>query len=80
MRTYLLSIGFVGCLALGGLAASSDRIPTPGGDIEITPLIHSSVQIEYAGKVIQVDPWSAGDLASAKSADLILITDDNGPN
>ena len=78
MRTYLLSIGFVGCLALGGLAASTDRIPTPGGDIEITPIIHSSVQIEYAGKVIHVDPWSAGDLASAKSADLILVTDDNG--
>jgi L-ascorbate metabolism protein UlaG (beta-lactamase superfamily) len=44
--------------------------------IEITPLVHSSVQIEYAGKVIQVDPWSRGDLSKAKPADLILITDD----
>jgi len=42
----------------------------------ITPIVHSSVQIEHAGKVIQVDPWSLGDLGRAKPADLILITDD----
>ena len=42
----------------------------------ITPIIHSSVQIEHAGKVIQVDPWSLGDLTRAKAADLILVTDD----
>jgi L-ascorbate metabolism protein UlaG (beta-lactamase superfamily) len=46
------------------------------GDITLTPLVHSSVQIEYAGKVIQVDPWSRADLSRAKKADLILITDD----
>src|SRR5829696_4528690 len=48
------------------------------GDIEITPIIHSSVQLEHAGKVIQIDPWSLGDLSKAKAADLILITDDVG--
>jgi L-ascorbate metabolism protein UlaG (beta-lactamase superfamily) len=48
------------------------------GDVVITPLIHSSVQIEHAGKVIQVDPWSLGDLTRMKPADLILITDDVG--
>ena len=40
--------------------------------------IHSSIQLEYAGKVIQIDPWSVGDLSRAKPADLILITDDVG--
>lgn len=70
------------CLAATGLLASlvslaaSDRVPANGGDIEITPLVHASVQIEFGGKVVQVDPWSAGDLAKAKPADLILITDD----
>jgi L-ascorbate metabolism protein UlaG (beta-lactamase superfamily) len=58
--------------------AAADTIPAAGGDITITPLIHSSVQIEHAGKVIQVDPWSAGDLSQAKPADLILVTDDVG--
>jgi L-ascorbate metabolism protein UlaG (beta-lactamase superfamily) len=59
-----------------GGGAISDKIPAAGGDITITPLIHSSLQIEHAGKVIQVDPWSALDLARYKKADLILITDD----
>jgi L-ascorbate metabolism protein UlaG (beta-lactamase superfamily) len=67
-------------LLLSGLvaAAAADRVPALGGDIEITPILHSSVQIEHAGRVIQVDPWSLGDLSHAKPADLILITDDPG--
>jgi L-ascorbate metabolism protein UlaG (beta-lactamase superfamily)/DNA-binding beta-propeller fold protein YncE len=59
-------------------AAAADRFPATGGDIVITPFVHASLQIEHGGKVIQVDPWSAGDLSAAKPADLILITDDPG--
>ena len=59
-------------------AGSAGQFPANGGDIEMTPLLHSSVQVEHAGKVIQVDPWSVGDLSRAKPADLILITDDPG--
>jgi arylsulfatase A-like enzyme/L-ascorbate metabolism protein UlaG (beta-lactamase superfamily) len=44
--------------------------------VVITPVIHSSIQLEHAGKVIQIDPWSQGDLSKLKPADLILITDD----
>src|SRR5262249_23480774 len=36
---------------------------------------HASVQLEYQGTVIQIDPWSIIDLSAAKPADLILITD-----
>ncbi|MEE2790023.1 MAG: MBL fold metallo-hydrolase [Acidobacteriota bacterium] len=60
------------------LAQSSNRISADGGDIVITPIIHSSVQVEHAGSVIHVDPWSVGDLSVAKPADLILVTDDPG--
>ena len=63
---------------LTATARAADKVPATGGDIEITPLIHSSVQIEHAGKVIQVDPWSLGNLTRAKPADLILVTDDVG--
>jgi L-ascorbate metabolism protein UlaG (beta-lactamase superfamily) len=45
-------------------------------DVVVTPLLHASVQLESGGKVIQVDPWSEADLARAKPADLILVTDD----
>jgi L-ascorbate metabolism protein UlaG (beta-lactamase superfamily) len=60
------------------LATAADRFPAAGGDIEITPIVHASVQIEHAGKVIQIDPWTVGDLSRARRADLILITDDPG--
>jgi len=65
-------------LVAAGFSSAGDRFPAAGGDILVTPLVHASVQIEFAGKVIQVDPWSYGDLSKAKPADLILITDDNG--
>lgn len=45
------------------------------GDIVITPIAHASFQLEYDGKVIQVDPTSEGDYSKAKQADLILVTD-----
>jgi L-ascorbate metabolism protein UlaG (beta-lactamase superfamily)/pimeloyl-ACP methyl ester carboxylesterase len=44
--------------------------------VTITPLLHASVQLEYRGQVVQVDPWSKADLSHAKPADLILVTDD----
>ena len=75
-----LSISMTALLmsALSLSAQSSDRIDAEGGDIVFTPIIHASVQVEHAGRVIQVDPWSAGDLSQAKPADLILVTDDPG--
>lgn len=65
-------------LLVSSLALAADKIPARGGDIEITPILHASVQIEHAGKVVQVDPWSFADLSRAKPADLILISDDVG--
>ena len=76
--TYASVAAFATVVAQGFSPALSaaDKVPAAGGDITITPLIHSSIQIEHAGKVIQVDPWSLLDLARYKKADLILITDD----
>jgi L-ascorbate metabolism protein UlaG (beta-lactamase superfamily) len=68
----------LGCLLIAlpstcGAQASDDARIRP---FTITPLLHSSVQIEHDGFVIQVDPWSQADLSRAKPADLILVTDD----
>ena len=49
-------------------------LPAWSAEVAITPITHASVQLEYAGKVIQVDPWSQGNYSHAKPADLILIT------
>jgi L-ascorbate metabolism protein UlaG (beta-lactamase superfamily) len=74
MAMRALALGVVS-LSVAAVSAA-DRYPAAsGGDIEITPMLHSSVQLEHAGVVVHVDPWSAGDLAAAKPADLILISD-----
>ena len=61
MRFFLSNIIFMVGAGLA-FSQSPSRIPAEGGDIVITPIIHSSVQVEHAGRVIQVDPWSVGDL------------------
>jgi L-ascorbate metabolism protein UlaG (beta-lactamase superfamily) len=66
------------CAAIAVMVSMSAVTADRFGDIEITPFIHSSVQLEHAGKVIQIDPWSVADLSRAKPADLILVTDDVG--
>jgi L-ascorbate metabolism protein UlaG (beta-lactamase superfamily) len=63
---------------VAALRAAPDRFPAAGGDLVITPLMHSSLQIEHAGTVIQIDPWTKAGLARMKPADLIVITDDVG--
>jgi L-ascorbate metabolism protein UlaG (beta-lactamase superfamily) len=68
-----LAVSIFAVLCNLGLAAF-DRF----GDIEITTFTHSHIQLEYAGKVIHIDPWSVSDLSKSKSADLILVTDDVG--
>jgi L-ascorbate metabolism protein UlaG (beta-lactamase superfamily) len=60
-------------------AATTSATPSQGasveGDIRITPITHASFQLEHGGRVIHVDPTSAGDYSAAKQADLILVTD-----
>src|ERR1700679_3014370 len=52
----------------------TDTLETPAGPVKITPLYHGSVMLEFAGKVIHVDPWSQADYTGLPQADLILIT------
>jgi L-ascorbate metabolism protein UlaG (beta-lactamase superfamily) len=76
-RLGLAVLGLV--VGLGGAAVfAADTIPATGGNIVITPMTHAHVQMEYAGKVIQVDPTNQSNLAVAKPADLVLVTDVHG--
>jgi L-ascorbate metabolism protein UlaG (beta-lactamase superfamily) len=84
-KRVLLSLAFAITLAVAVLAANqTDPLPATGGEIQMMPIMHSSVQLEYAGKVIQVDPVAKyddvelpllGKFDALKPADLILITD-----
>jgi L-ascorbate metabolism protein UlaG (beta-lactamase superfamily) len=77
MKRLALALSIV--LVPAALAAQSatTTIAATGGDITITAIQHGSVQIEHAGKVIQVDP-AEGDFSKAKQADLVLVTDIHG--
>jgi L-ascorbate metabolism protein UlaG (beta-lactamase superfamily) len=56
----------------GTAAPAGDVFRARGGNIRITPIFHGTLQIEYRGKVIIVDPFSPG--SYRKKADLVLIT------
>ena len=77
MRLPVLTAMTAACLTAADASAQPpNRIAAVGGDIVITPILHSSVQIEHADTVVHIDPWTAADLSAAKPADLILVTDD----
>jgi L-ascorbate metabolism protein UlaG (beta-lactamase superfamily) len=65
-------------MALAVVAGLSQISADVFGGVTMTTFTHSDIQLEYAGKVIHIDPWSLSDLSKAKPADLILITDDVG--
>ena len=46
-----------------------DKLPATGGDITIAPINHATLQLTFAGKVIDVDPVAAaGDLRGLRGA------------
>ena len=62
-------------LAVPTLATAEDRFASAQGEIVVKPLAHASVQIEFGGRAIYIDPWSAANLTDAPRAGLVIITD-----
>ena len=73
-----LSIAVAALPVHASVLAQESSVAADVGSINITPLVHSRVQIDYNGLVIQVDPWDILGLAGALPADIILISDDVG--
>lgn len=70
---------FLGMLLVvsGPAWAQTDTVPTSKGDLKITPIVHASLQLQWDGKIIYVDPSGAvgGDFTMRPKADLIIVTD-----
>lgn len=66
---------FAGLLTAALPAGAQDHIPSSAGDIVLTPLVHASVRIDFAGRTIYLDPWSAVALTAAPQSSLIIVTD-----
>jgi len=73
-----LTVGTLMVASLVGAQSRNQLIPAADGGITLTPINHASLQLEHAGQVIHVDPWSQGEYANAKQADLVLVTDIHG--
>jgi L-ascorbate metabolism protein UlaG (beta-lactamase superfamily) len=71
-------VGIIGLTVAVSVAVSAETIPAQGGNIELTPIAHAGVQVEFMGKVIQLDPSNMGNYANAKKADVVLVTDVHG--
>lgn len=54
---------------------ADERLSSSAGDIVIKPLAHATVQIEFSGHTVYIDPWSGADLSAAKPSDLVIVTD-----
>ena len=80
MRMLFGSVFATALTAAALVASQAGTVPATEGVILITPIMRASVQIEYAGKVIQVDPMGKNDYSQAKPADLILVTDIEADN
>jgi L-ascorbate metabolism protein UlaG (beta-lactamase superfamily) len=61
-----------------GATIAADTIPAKGGNIELTPMTHAHVQVEFGGKVIHVDPTMMSNVKAGKPADMIIVTDIHG--
>ena len=71
-------IGAAALVAAMGATMAADTIPAKGGNIELTPMTHAHVQVEFGGKVIHVDPTMMSNVKGGKPADMIIITDIHG--
>jgi L-ascorbate metabolism protein UlaG (beta-lactamase superfamily) len=70
-----LAVGMVALAACGGAGDADGTGQAADAGLVITSYTGASVQIEFEGLVIHVDPWGRGDYSEAKPADLILVTD-----
>jgi L-ascorbate metabolism protein UlaG (beta-lactamase superfamily) len=76
----LSSLIVLACVA-GSVTATAqspyetDRFTTSAGDLNITFIGHGTLMLEFAGKIIHVDPYGKlADYAALPKADIVLIT------
>ncbi|HWR03434.1 MAG TPA: MBL fold metallo-hydrolase [Humidesulfovibrio sp.] len=72
---FLLLLLLLPTLALAQSKKPQDVIKTDAGDVTITFLGHGTLMLQWQGKVIHIDPWTAqADYSTLPKADLVLVT------
>lgn len=75
MRRHTCAAALLGAAVLSVSLAAQERLASTAGEIVIRPMVHASVQIDFGGRSIYVDPWSGANLSGAAKSDLIIVTD-----
>ena len=57
IRRLALCAAAIACVVPAAVTAQTDVFPAERGEIRITPFASASVQLEWLGAVIHVDPW-----------------------
>ena len=71
-----LAVVAVPLVLMAAQLPTPDKLPATGGDITIAPINHATLQLTFAGKVVDVDPVAAaGTFAGFAAPDIVLITD-----
>jgi L-ascorbate metabolism protein UlaG (beta-lactamase superfamily) len=75
MKTSIITL-FLLSFTASPVLAQQDRIFTQEGTLTLTPILHSTMALEFKGKTIFVDPYGgAAKFEGLGSPDLVLITD-----
>jgi L-ascorbate metabolism protein UlaG (beta-lactamase superfamily) len=75
MRRKPIVAAVVAAAMVSVVVAAEERLASPAGDIVIRPLAHASVQIDFGGRSIYIDPWMGAKLDGAPRSNLIIVTD-----
>jgi L-ascorbate metabolism protein UlaG (beta-lactamase superfamily) len=73
-------ITFLATLAIVSVAfAQSDIIPTNDGDVKMTPVLHSTMVLEWKDRTVFIDPYGGAERFSACALpELVIITHAHG--
>jgi len=78
MKNIIFSILLFG-ITTTAVLAQKEEITTSDGILSLTPILHSTMALEFNGKTIFIDPYGgAAKFAGLSHPDLILITDIHG--
>ena len=76
MKYFFLILFF---LPFSILYAQSDIFPTKKGDVEVTPIFHAALNVQWNGLTVYVDPYGGAErYKSMKAPDVVLITHEHG--
>ena len=75
----MLIAGFALCEIVSAQRLSGDVIATDQGDLVIHPILHSTMALEWDGKIIYMDPYGGVEkYQGLPNPDLVIITDIHG--